>query len=104
MPMEIYYFSGTGNSLVVARDIAEKTKTRLISIPTVVDQERIKTDADCIGIVFPSYLAHLYGIPLVVEKFVKKLDGIGGKYIFAVCTCGGYRSVNALPTLKNLAN
>jgi flavodoxin len=29
----IYYFSGTGNSLSVARDIAEKTKGTLISIP-----------------------------------------------------------------------
>lgn len=101
--MEIYYFSGTGNSLVVARDIAAKTKGRLISIPTIVNKQRIKTDADCIGLVFPSYLAQLYGIPLIVEKFVKQLDDIGTKYIFAICTCGGYRSVNALPPLKNLA-
>jgi len=102
MSTEIYYFSGTGNSLAVARDIAEKTKGALISIPVVMDKESIKTDADVIGIVFPSYMAHLYGIPLIVEKFIKKLEDIGSKYIFAVCTCGGFENFNGLPTLKNL--
>ncbi len=102
MSFEIYYFTGTGNSLAVARDIAEKTNGKLIPIPSVMDKESIKTDADNIGIVFPSYMAHLYGIPLIVERFIKKLENIGSKYIFAVCTCGGYECVNALPTLKNL--
>lgn len=103
MKMEIYYFYGTGNSLAVARDIAAKTKGILISIPSVIDRPSIKTDADIIGVVFPSYMAHLYGIPLMVERFIRKVEGIRAKYIFAVCTCGGYESVNALPTLKNLA-
>jgi len=53
--IEIYYFSGTGNSLVVARDIAEKMNGNLISIPSVMDKESITTDADVIGIVFPVY-------------------------------------------------
>jgi flavodoxin/formate hydrogenlyase subunit 6/NADH:ubiquinone oxidoreductase subunit I len=103
MNTEIYYFSGTGNSLSVARDIAERIKGTLISIPSVMDKQGIKTEADNIGIVFPSYLAQLYGIPLIVEKFIKKLENIGSKYIFAVCTCGGLENVNALPTLKNLS-
>ena len=102
MSTEIYYFSGTGNSLAVAREIAKKLKATLISIPTAMDKPSIKTNANSIGIVFPTYLAHLYGIPLVVEKFIKKIEDIGSKNIFAVCTCGGYECVNALPTLKNL--
>lgn len=103
MRMEIYYFSGTGNSLALARDIAAKTNGTPISIRSVIDQPSIKTDADSIGIVFPAYMAHLYGIPLMVERFARKLEDIGSKYIFAVCTCGGYESVNALPALKNLS-
>ena len=103
MSFEIYYFTGTGNSLVIARGIAERIKGTLIPIPAIMNNQSIKTDADNIGIVFPSYMAHLYGIPLIVERFIKKLEDIGSKYIFAVCTCGGYESVNALPTLKNLA-
>ncbi len=103
MSFEIYYFTGTGNSLTVARGIAERIKGTLISIPSVMNNQSIKTDADTIGIVFPSYMAMLYGIPLIVERFLKKLEDIDSKYIFAVCTCGGYEGVNALPTLKNVA-
>ena len=68
-----------------------------------MDKQIIKIEADNIGIVFPCYLAQLYGIPLIVEEFIKKLENIGLKYIFAVCTVGGYEIVNALPILKNLA-
>ena len=57
MGTEIYYFSGTGNSLVIARNIAEKTKGTIISIPSVMNKESIESDADVIGIVFPIYYA-----------------------------------------------
>ena len=89
MSLEIYYFSGTGNSLVVARDIAEKMEGNLISIPSVMDKKSITTDADMIGIVFPVYYLGTVNIPLVVQRFVMKLDDISTKYIFAVCTYGG---------------
>ena len=102
MSTVIYYFTGTGNSLAVARDIAVKTNGKLIPIPSVMDKQSIKTDADSIGIVFPAYMAHLYGIPLIVERFIKKLEDINAKYFFAVCTCGGLENFNGLPTLKNL--
>lgn len=89
MNLEIYYFSGTGNSLAVARDIAEKMGGDLISIPSVMDKKSITTDADVIGIVFPVYYLGTVNIPLVVQRFVMKLDGISTKYIFAACTFGG---------------
>lgn len=88
---EIYYFTGTGNSLVVARDIAERTDGDLISIPSMMGRESIESDADSIGIVFPVYHATFgeSGIPIIVRKFVEKLKNIDSKYIFAVCTCDG---------------
>jgi ferredoxin len=86
MSVEVYYFSGTGNSLIVARDIAEKIEANLIPIASQIDKEIITTDADIIGIVFPVY----YGdIPLIIKRFAEKLDNISNKYIFAVCTYGG---------------
>ncbi len=103
MSFEIYYFSGTGNSLAVARDIAEKIKGTLIPISAVINRQNIKTNANSIGIVFPAYNAQLYGMPLIIERFIKRLEDIGSKYIFAVCTCGGLENVNGLPTLKNLS-
>lgn len=98
MSTEIYYFSGTGNSLVVARDIAEKTNGKLISIPSVMESEIIETNADVIGIVFPVYYLACRNIPLIVERFVGKLANIGSKYIFGVCTYGGA----SLSTIKML--
>ncbi len=87
----IYYFSGTGNSLALARDIAGKMNGELVSISAVIDQGSIVTDADVIGIVFPVYFAtnDNGGIPLIVGRFIRKLDNIGSKYIFAICTHSG---------------
>ena len=93
MSTEIYYFSGTGNSLVVARDIARKTNGKLISIPSVMDKESITTDADVIGIVFPVYHAIFDGMPLIIGRFVRKMENLDSKYIFAVCTCKGWSRV-----------
>lgn len=101
--MRIYYFSGTGNSYVVARDMAVKLKADLVSIPGAMEKtERVHIDIDSIGIIFPSYIAALVGLPLIVERFIRKIDNIGSLHIFAVCTCGGYECVNALPSLKKL--
>jgi len=83
---ELYYFSGTGNSLVVARDIAEKINGKLLSIPSVMDKENITTDADVIGIVTPSYYMR---IPRIVERFIGKLINLQSRYIFAIVTVGG---------------
>lgn len=83
--IEIYYFSGTGNSLAVARDMADKLNARLISVFSTMDQESISTEADAIGFVFPIYD---FKPPLAVENFIRKLRNISSKYLFAVCTYG----------------
>jgi ferredoxin len=86
---DIYYFSGTGNSLVVARDIAETINVKLVSIPSMIKEESFKLEADVIGLVFPVFYAtNDRGIPLIVARFIKKLENLSSKYIFAVCTCG----------------
>ncbi len=90
MSTEIYYFSGTGNSLVVARDIAKKMDGEFTPIAALMDKENIKPDADVIGIVFPVYHAVFDGLPLIVARFTNKLTNLDGKYIFAVCTCKGW--------------
>ena len=47
----IFYFTGTGNSLYVAKELDEE----IISIPQVIKQERLEFAADSIGIVCPVY-------------------------------------------------
>ena len=83
---EIFYFTGTGNSLVVARDIADKIDGRLTPVPLVMEEETVKVDADVLGIVCPTYYTRTPGI---VERFIGKLANLESKYVFAIVTVGG---------------
>jgi formate hydrogenlyase subunit 6/NADH:ubiquinone oxidoreductase subunit I len=103
MTMALYYFTGTGNCLAVARSVGARMGCQPISIAEVVDETTIRTDANTIGIIFPDYLSALHGIPLVVERFLCKLEHLESKRLFAICTCGGYEIFNAVPALRNLA-
>lgn len=86
MHPEIYFFSSTGNSYLIARDLAAKTNGKLIPIASLLDQKTISPIADVIGIVFPVYFTRA---PVIVDDFAAKLQNTGNKYIFAVCTYGG---------------
>jgi flavodoxin/formate hydrogenlyase subunit 6/NADH:ubiquinone oxidoreductase subunit I len=101
MSTEIYYFSGTGNSLVVARDIARRLNGKLISIAAVRHAPRIGIDAKVVGIIFPVHNVVNGGVPSIVRNFLVKLEGIASKYIFAVCTCGG-GSGDALANIEKI--
>ncbi|HMK94033.1 MAG TPA: EFR1 family ferrodoxin [Candidatus Limnocylindrales bacterium] len=100
MSTEVYYFSGTGNSLFIARQVAERINGKVTSIPSVINEQRISTEADTVGIVFPVYYAtNDCGIPRIISRFVRKLESLNSKYIFAVCTSGGMPGT----TLENLS-
>ena len=86
MEREIYYFSGTGNSLAVARDISKEIDAKLISVSSVVDKEEIKTNAKILVVVFPVYM---WGIPLIIKRFISSIENIEQKSIYAVATNGG---------------
>ncbi len=85
MAPEIYYFSGTGNSLAVARDIARKLEAQLYAIASLLGEDRIPLDAEVVGIVFPVYHK---SIPLIIKRFAEKLEGLQETYLFAVYTYG----------------
>ncbi|MFZ5353420.1 MAG: EFR1 family ferrodoxin [Bacillota bacterium] len=91
MRTEIYYFSGTGNSLAIAKDIAEKTGGSLIPIAAIKEKKSIASEAEVIGIVFPVYYGEL---PVIVKEFAEKLENLNGKYVFAVSNYGGAASVS----------
>ena len=75
--------------MVLAREIASKTSGKLIPIHFVMNQKHLESQADVIGLVFPVYYAtNDCGIPLIVGRFIEKLENISSKYLFAVCTCG----------------
>jgi Pyruvate/2-oxoacid:ferredoxin oxidoreductase delta subunit/flavodoxin len=98
MKTNIYYFSGTGNSLWAAHYIARKTTGELLPIASFLDQDTVLADADSIGIIFPVYYEDL---PAVVMHFAQKLRFPENCYIFSVCTFGGAAG-GSLRSLKRI--
>jgi ferredoxin/flavodoxin len=87
MSSVIYYFSGSGNSLKVAKDIASKLgNTELIKICKENTSEISHKPYTKVGIIFPVYY---YGLPVMVKEFVQNLNVCEGCYIYVVATCGG---------------
>ncbi|MCR6545698.1 EFR1 family ferrodoxin [Dehalobacterium formicoaceticum] len=98
---DIYYFSGTGNSFVVARDIARQLDGELLPMAQMMKDPEIVSLADVIGIVFPVHNVVNGGVPAIVRRFLTRLETLADKYVFAVCTCGG-GSGDALINIDNL--
>ncbi len=80
----IYYLSGTGNSLYVARLLAGLTDDDFCSITSPK-----QTTDSIIGLVFPIYA---WGVPGLMREFIEaKLTTLlpqGVEYVYAVMTCG----------------
>jgi ferredoxin/flavodoxin len=95
---DVYYFSGTGNSFIVARDIAAGIGGGLIPIPAVSDGASVPVASEVVGLVFPVYFVPCGGLPEIVKRFVHKLQNLESKYIFAACTYGSAEA----GTLRNL--
>ena len=87
MSTEIYYFSGTGNSLYVAKELQKLIpEADLIPIAGVLKSDNIKTKGDNVGFVFP---CHGLTIPIPVREFLKKVNVKSSDYFFAIATRGG---------------
>ncbi|GFZ30142.1 iron-sulfur protein [Clostridium zeae] len=88
MKNRIYFFTGTGNSLKVAEEIAKTLKEcELVAINKDVGME-IPEEYERIGFVFPVYF---WGLPRMVAEFIKNASfpKQGSTYYFAVATFGG---------------
>lgn len=75
----VYYFSGTGNSLYVAKCLAAAIDGEALPLIKAEPEE-----VNIMGVVFPSYG---YGLPPAVERFFKTFD-FNYKYLTAVVTYG----------------
>ena len=92
----ILYFSGTGNSLAIARKIAEQLNEPLMPL---VDAAGVDlTNEKRIGLVFPTYD---FNMPPAVRTLVPRLKISKEAYVFAVTTCGA-QAGNSLWTLRRL--
>lgn len=84
MMNKIFYFTGTGNSLQVANDIADILgESEIVRIADFDLSNEIL--AERVGIVFPIYF---WGLPLIVEKFIKNIKLKDNTYVFLIATYG----------------
>ncbi|MFX0005502.1 MAG: EFR1 family ferrodoxin [Candidatus Hermodarchaeota archaeon] len=96
----MYYFSGTGNSLKVTQDLAERLEdTELIPIARIWDEENLESKSEKIGFIFPLYYS---GLPKLVYDFIDKLNTSKTKYFFTVVTSTGDINEQPLQQLDKL--
>jgi ferredoxin/flavodoxin len=101
MTTHIYYFTGTGNSLAIAKDLATGLDASLVNIAALEHETAINPAGDVIGIVSPVYHGAL---PLIVRRFVDKLAGLESTYIFSICTYGDHPGLFMEYMQKRLAS
>ena len=100
MTTTIYWFSGTGNSLKIARDLAEKLgDAELIPIAKIWQQESITSNTEKVGFVHPLYY---WGLPDIVYNFINKINLDKSNYIFTLITCGSGGSGSAMHQTRKL--
>lgn len=87
MKTTIYYFTGTGNSLKVAKDLAMQIPDCDLQRVHRKNLDRLQQSPEGrVGFVFPVYY---YGLPKLMRHFIKELKMHPDTYVFTIITCGG---------------
>ena len=92
----IFYFSGTGNSLAVARQLAEALNEPLM--PLIEAAGKDWTSEKRIGLVFPTYD---FNLPPAMRGMIEGLKISPQSYVFTVVTCGS-QSGNCIWVLRRM--
>lgn len=106
----LYYFSGTGNSLHVARELQQRLPgARLVPIVSLLHAHEqtgnpLRTNAEVVGFVYPIYFTN---IPAPVRAFIEALEMPAVNYTFSVSTrlgtfCYDHLLLQRLLTKKGL--
>lgn len=87
----VLYFSGTGNSLYIAKKIAEALDDRIVSIADLVCKNQYQLTVkknETIGFVYPVIAC---APPDIVTDFIKKVhfNGYEENYMYSVFNCAG---------------
>lgn len=92
MNTTIYYFTATGNSLKIAKDLKKYLEdTKIVRICENNSESFENTGSDKIGFVFPVYFR---GLPHMVNRFVKNMPVDDSVYYFAVANYGGSAAIS----------
>jgi ferredoxin/flavodoxin len=98
MKTDVYYFSGTGNTRIVAEFVARAFRMNHIDVELVRIRDVLKgktqiqdRDPDLIGIGYPILG---FGMPRIVDEFIALLPQSQGKRIFLFMTASDFVAVN----------
>jgi len=83
----IYFFSGSGNSMFIAKELAKLIpNTDLIPVVKAIQKNSFTIEAENVGFIFP---CHGTTIPIPIKVFVEKMIITSTKYFFGIVTRGG---------------
>lgn len=91
--MKIFYFTGTGNSLSIAKKIASEFEdSELIPIASIIKGNLKELNLEgTVGFVVPTYYL---GFPKIVESFFSMINLNNTNYTFLIVTRGSQNVVN----------
>ena len=99
-PNILFYYTGTGNSLWLARVLARKLgNTQLISMSDTARLQMVQEPASMVGLIFP---VHAWGLPRRVLIFLEYLEKLRPVYCFALANHGGQVSNTLVQLGKEL--
>jgi len=88
----IAYFTGTGNSLFVAKELSKNIQnSKLVSISKILRDKTNFPDFTKIVIIYPVYYC---GLPLIVQNFLIFFDFSNFDKIYYICTSGDNNGVD----------
>ncbi|MDR1302974.1 MAG: EFR1 family ferrodoxin [Treponema sp.] len=97
----VFYFSGTGNSLKVAKTLAKALGNCEIVSMAKAEKISLTKPCDTVGFVYPVYY---WGLPKTVVEFVKNTNfNNTAAYYYSIATYGGIVG-NAIRQLNELLN
>jgi ferredoxin len=97
MKADLFYYTGTGNSLWAARTLAEKLGDAAIIPISRIAGKPFAEGVDAVGIIFP---VHMWGLPRKVIAFVETLANDPSRYYFAVAVNAGQVAATLLQLKK----
>lgn len=86
----IFYFSATGNSYWVARQLGERFGLPLVSVTEAAQTATFRYDVSAAPRLLFVFPVHSWGPSLSMLSFIQRMEltGYAGQPVDAVCTCG----------------
>ncbi|MCK9274066.1 MAG: EFR1 family ferrodoxin [Syntrophales bacterium] len=97
MKTDLFFYTGTGNSLWTARALARHIECDGIYPVSGMENKVIESRADAVGIIFP---VHIWGLPRRIISFTQSLVPDPSAYVFAVAVNAGQVAATLLQLQK----